>query len=82
MLDLHTHTQASDGELTAKDLWTRYSEKNMGLGISDHLFRDGLSTEHGICAYLSQENNTIVLIFKFYCLVGQFDSRFLPEKAS
>lgn len=54
MLDLHTHTQASDGELTAKDLWTRYSEKNMGLGISDHLFRDGLSTEHGICAYLSQ----------------------------
>lgn len=54
MVDLHTHTQASDGDLTAKDLWTRYAEKNMGLGISDHLFRNRLSTTHGIHIYLSQ----------------------------
>ena len=54
MLDLHTHTQATDGELTAEELWLRYSAKKIKLGITDHLFRGCLSTERGISTYLAQ----------------------------
>lgn len=54
MLDLHTHTQASDGELTAEEPYSCYSAKGIALGISDHLFRGYLSTDRGIDMYLTQ----------------------------
>jgi len=54
MLDLHTHTQASDGELTAEELWSCYAGKGIGLGISDHIFRGSLSTDDGVRTYLTQ----------------------------
>jgi len=54
MLDLHTHTRASDGELTSEELWSCYAKKGIGLGISDHLFRGSLSTDDGVRIYLTQ----------------------------
>lgn len=52
MTDLHTHTQASDGDLTIEDLLRRYTAQGIKLGASDHLFRGRLETHEGISEYL------------------------------
>lgn len=54
MTDLHTHTQASDGDLTIEDLLRRYTAQGIKLGASDHLFRGRLETHEGISEYLSE----------------------------
>jgi len=50
--DLHTHTTMSDGHVSIDDLvaW----EHGMGhqLGVSDHVFYEGIFTERDIAAYL------------------------------
>lgn len=51
--DLHTHTAFSDGELSVPQIVSVYSKENIGLGISDHLFRNKLSTVDGIIKYLN-----------------------------
>ena len=54
MIDLHTHTKASDGELTVEELLSHYTEKGIGFGVADHLFRGNLRVRRDIAAYLSR----------------------------
>lgn len=54
ILDLHTHTQFSDGEATVEDILDVASSKGYEVGISDHVFCDKMITFNQIETYFEE----------------------------